>query len=471
MNLVVGLLCIIIVVLGFLLVYIFKKNNTQAFVLEIKELENRVNEANIKNALLEQTISNEKQRFDSLCLERDGLRKDLQELRAEKEAIAIENTKISIDYRELKTRYDSLIENQDKIKLEFENLQKTAKLEFEKVANEILKNNTESFKKSNEDNMSQLLKPLDESIKDFKEKIQTNLTEETKQRTSLEEQIKKVMEQASNVSKEANNLASALKSNNKKAGNWGENILETILETSGLEKDIHYETQKTYKDDENRSLRPDVIVYLPDNRAVIIDSKVSLVAYDEYFHSETEEEQNIKLHNHIESIRSHIINLESKKYSDLEQKALDFTMMFIPIEGAYLLAMQNDKDLWSFAYNKRIIIISGTTLISSLRIISDLWKKDKYNKNAIKIAESGEKMLAKLYLVLESIKDLGDKIKNTQKSYDEVINRVKDGRGNLIGQVKQLNELGIKVSGKKMPEIFDDYQEDEANSGDDNLIA
>lgn len=357
----------------------------------------------------------------------------------------------------LQARLDALQEKQKDIKREFEELQKNAKLEFEKTANEILNEKSSKFTETNKINIESLLKPLDTSIKEFRENVNKNLTEETKQRTSLEAEIKKIMEQTNLVSEQANNLASALKGENKKAGNWGERVLETILQNSGLEKDIHYFTQDVSYNEENKKIIPDVIVILPNKRKVIIDSKVSLVAYDNYFSSETEEKQNNELTKHIASLRQHINELSQKKYEEIKG-SLDFVMMFVPIESAFLIAMQNDRELWDFAFKKKIILVSSTTLISSLKIFEQLWRTDKLNKNYEKIIDDAGKMYDKFMLFLETFKDVGERINRADETYKKALNQLKEGRGNLIKQAQDIRVLGIKTL-KSLPDIYEDYDQ------------
>ncbi len=358
----------------------------------------------------------------------------------------------------LETEYNILKDKQQEVKKEIENMQAQSKLQFEKIANEILEEKSTKFTETNRVNLRNLLEPLDKSIGEFRQNINDNLSKETEQRTRVEEQIKKVMEQTTLVSQQANNLASALKTNNKTMGNWGESILETILENSGLIKGQHYETQKGYIDEDNVRKIPDVIVTMPDKRKVVIDSKVSLVDYDRYFTVESDAEKLHCLKQHIASVRAHVDGLSKKSYDDIRQ-SLDFTMMFIPIESAYLLAMQNDPELWNYAYKKRILIISATTLISSLKIISDLWRKDKQNKSAEKIIVECESMYKKMLIFLDTFEKVGRNISTAKDSYDTAFNQLKQGKGNLIGKAQKLVELGIKTD-RQLPPAYEEYDTD-----------
>lgn len=453
-----------------------KKPEDETYKIELesnyKILESRYNELESNFKKLESRYSEIESNSNLVERENSSLKTDLrnkeERLKEEKE----NNSKISLELEQqikynselannnssLKASYDALQEKQKDIKREFEELQKSARLEFEKTANSILEEKTNKFTQTNKISIETLLKPLDNSIKEFRENVNKNLTEETKQRSSLEAEIKKVMEQTNLVSEQANNLASALKGENKKAGNWGENVLETILQNTGLIKGEHYITQDVHYNEEDKKIIPDVVVNLPDERKVIIDSKVSLVNYDNYFSAETEEVQNQELTKHIASVRQHVIELSQKKYDDIKG-SLGFVMMFIPIESAYLLAMQNDRELWNFAYNKNVVLVSSTTLISSLRIFADLWRTEKLNKNAEKIIENSGKMYEKFVGFLETFEDIGDKINKTNETYHKAFNQLKDGRGNLIKQAKDIQALGVKTL-KSIPEKFEGYEEE-----------
>jgi DNA recombination protein RmuC len=259
----------------------------------------------------------------------------------------------------------------------------------------------------------------------------------------LEKVVKELQEQANKVSAEANNLATALKGKPQKRGNWGEMILERILEDSGLTKGREYIVQASMKDVEGNMLRPDVKVILPDERVIIIDSKVSLISYDKLVATEEFEEQKQCRGEHINSIINHINQLSSKRYDDIEA-SLDFTMMFIPIEHAYFAALQGDVDLWAYAYNKRILLVSPTNLITCLKLINDLWKREWQSKNAMEIVKRGEALYEKLVGFTNSFEDIGNSIKSSQDKYDKALNQLKEGKGNLVNQAIQLKNLGLK---------------------------
>ena len=344
-------------------------------------------------------------------------------------------------------------------KKEIEELHKISQQSFENIANKILQEKSEKFTEVNKNNITSILEPLGQNINNFKKQVSDTYDKDLKQRVELQEQIKNLLDQTNKVSNEANNLATALKGNSKKQGNWGEMILETILQHSGLQKDIHYFKEKSFNNEEGQNLRPDFQIHLPDNRLIIADSKVSMVAYNKFCESKNDEESKRYIDEHLKSVYSHIDNLSSKNYDDLE-KSLDFTMMFMPVEPAYILAIQADKDLWSYAYSKRILIMSPTNLIACLKIIDDLWKREMQSKNAMAIVNRGEKLYNKFVSFTESILEIGRKLNDSQKAFDGALNQMKEGKGNLLWQAESLRGLGLK-SEKKIPIDFDISQEDE----------
>jgi DNA recombination protein RmuC len=358
-------------------------------------------------------------------------------------------TKTVADNSALTANSKALAEKLATQKEEIAAIQKTAHLQFEKIAAQILEEKSGKFTEVNKANIEALLKPLGENIDSFKKKVEETYDKESKQRFSLEEKVKELVEQTNKVSSEANNLATALKGQAKKQGNWGEMILESILQQSGLEKNREYFLQQTIRDEEGKSLRPDVLVALPDSRVIIIDSKVSLVAYDRFSSADSVEEQAVHLSEHLKSIYGHIDELSGKKYDNLE-KSLDFTMMFVPIEPAYLLAIQNDASLWSYAYSKRILLISPTNLIACLKLMADLWKREKQSRNAQEIVRRGELLYDKFVSFVGTLEDVGRHIGKTQQSYEAAIGQLRDSSGNLIGQAVKLKSLGLKSS-KEIP--------------------
>lgn len=393
----------------------------------------------------------------------ENLQKDLEaatEQMSAKDKIHLEqigakdklNTEQKVQIAEKEAEIKSMEEKLTTLKKEVEQIGEKYAAEFKNLANEILEDKSQRFTQKNRENLEAILKPLDENIKEFKQTVTDVYVKEAQERFSLGEKVKELADLNSKISEEAHNLTMALKGDFKKQGDWGEMILESILEKSGLRKGEQYFTQEELRDDEGKALRssldgkkmrPDVIVRYPDQRSVIIDSKVSLNAFTQYIDAETPEQQQKALNQHISDIKTHIISLSNKAYDDYD-KSLDFVMMFIPSEPAYIAAMQGDKDLWSFAYDKRILLMSPLNLITSLKLVLDLWKRDDQNKNAMAIAERGTLLYDKFVGFVESLQDVGDKIKRASEAYQNAQKRLNTGDGNLLRQVEMLKDLGVK---------------------------
>jgi DNA recombination protein RmuC len=343
------------------------------------------------------------------------------------------------------------LENQKK---EIEEMNKTFTTQFENIANKILESKSEKFTNLNKQYLKDLLDPLKQNIETFRTKVD----EESKQRFSLGEKVKELTELNKKISDEANNLTKALKGEAKTQGRWGEMILESILEKSGLEKDREYFMEHELKDEAGKALRseetgkkmrPDAVIKYPDKRSVIIDSKVSLNAFTRFLESTDPEEQEKELKNHVQAVKNHIIALNARGYDDYN-KALDFVMMFIPSEPAYMAAIKGDPDLWNFAYDKRILLINPTNLVTSLKLIVDLWKREHQNKNAMDIAERGSLIYEKLLNFIGNFQQVGSSLASAKNTFDEAMGQLSTGRGNLVSQALKLKELGIK-SKKELP--------------------
>ena len=345
----------------------------------------------------------------------------------------------------------SLQEKLDTQKKEIEELGKKFNTEFENIAGKILKANTKSFSEVNESKIKELLNPLGKNIKEFKDKVDEVYDKEAKERFSLGQKVTELVKLNEQISQDAINLTNALKGEAKTQGNWGEMILESILEKSGLRKDEEYFMEHQLLDDdgkplrsdsEGKKMRPDAVIKYPDNRNVIIDSKVSLNAFTRYIAANDVVEQKKELDAHIEAIKNHIVSLSTKGYDDYN-KALDFVMMFIPSEPAYIAAMQGDSDLWNYAYNKRILLMNPTNLITSLKLIVDLWKREYQNQNAIAIADRGAKLYDKFAGFVKNLEKVGSYIGSAKTSYDEAYKQLSTGNDNLVLQAMKLEKLGV----------------------------
>ncbi|TRZ73701.1 MAG: DNA recombination protein RmuC [Bacteroidetes bacterium] len=352
---------------------------------------------------------------------------------------------------DLQTKQAAIEASEEKLRIAFKNL-----------ANEILEEKTQKFTEQNRTKLEEILKPLGEKILSFEKKVEEAYHKESNERFSLVNEIKRLAELNQQISQEASNLTQALKGQSKTRGNWGEIILESILEKSGLVKDREYFVQQSYTNAEGKRLQPDVVVVYPGDRSVIIDSKVSLNAYERYASSEIKEEQDTALREHVQAIRNHVNDLSSKNYQDLYQiKSLDFVMMFLPIEPAYMLAMQNDPNLWSFAYDRRILLISPTNLIAALKMIVNLWRVEYTNKNAVEIARQSGELYDKFKGFVDDLEDIGKKINATRGSYDDAMNKLTTGKGNLLRRAEKIRELGAKTSKELPKNLLDKAGENE----------
>lgn len=332
------------------------------------------------------------------------------------------------------------------------------KLEFGELAQQIMEANSKKFTQQNQEQIGQILQPLKTELGDFKKKVEETYDKESKERFTLGREIDRLVQMSLQVSTEANNLTTALKGSNKLQGNWGEMILESILEHSGLVKGREYLVQEFIKDqagniikDENgKGLQPDVTIFYPDQRKLIIDSKVSLLAWDEYSSETDPILQEAALKRHIASIRAHMDGLSRKNYPKYAQ-ALDYVLLFIPIEPAFLEAVKKDTQLWKNAYDKKIMLVSPTNLLAVLKIIADIWKVTQQTNNAVEIAERAGLLYDKFVLFLENLEIVGKKMAEAQTGYETAMKQLGTGRGNLIGKVEELKKMGAAAS-KQIPD-------------------
>lgn len=355
-----------------------------------------------------------------------------------------ELTKLQAEFAHLE---EKLAEQKSQLK----ELQEQFRTEFKNLANEILEEKSKKFTEQNKEKLDQLLKPLGEKISEFQKRVEETHKEDIKGRSALDQHLKMLQEMNQKMSEEAKNLTKALKGDTKKQGNWGEVILQRILERSGLKKGSEYETQQSTTMDDGRRLQPDVIVKLPDDKRLIIDSKVSLNAYEKYSSTDDLDEQTTYLRQHVQSLRSHVRNLNTKSYDQIHGfNSPDFVLLFIPIEPAFGLAMQNDPDLYNEAFEKNIIIVSPTTLLATLATIENVWKQEYQNRNAMEIAKRGGLLYDKFVGFVDNLEDVGKRIRQTSDSYESAMKQLSTGAGNLVGQAEKLRELGANSS-KKLP--------------------
>ncbi|MBP6303744.1 MAG: DNA recombination protein RmuC [Bacteroidia bacterium] len=359
---------------------------------------------------------------------------------------------ISTQLAEVKANHDNVQQRLAEQKNELQQLQEKFSKEFENLANKILEEKSQKFTEQNKINIDQILKPLGEKIKDFEKKVQDNYDAENKEKASLKTEIQRLYELNQKMTTDAQNLTRALKGDNKAQGNWGEFILETILEKSGLNKDREYSIQPSFTTEDGRRLQPDVIINLPEGKSLIIDSKVSLTGYEKYYTAEDDTERQVALREHLLSVRTHIKGLSEKKYQNIYQlKSLDFVLLFIPIEPAFALSVQQDAQLFHDAFEKNIVIVSPSTLLATLRTVSSIWRQENHNRNAVEIARKAGDLYDKFDGFVKDMIGLGTKLDQSKKDYESAMNKLSTGKGNIVKRVQELKDMGA-IASKSLPQ-------------------
>lgn len=421
---------------------------------EREQLQASLNAALQQKAVAESSLSDVSQRLAHSEQQRsdaDRAKADAQAVLARKES----------DYRHLQ---ESSSEQIALLKQAREELSR----QFEQLANRIFDEKSRRFSETNQQNLQQSLNPFREQLKGFQERVNQIYDIENRQHGELREQLKSLQDMNANISREAQNLTRALKGDNKAQGNWGEVILERVLEESGLRKGHEYETQLSFTNDEGRRSQPDVIVRLPDEKDIIIDAKVSLIAYERYCSAESESERREYLKAHIQSVRQHIAGLSTKAYQHIEGiRTLDFVFIFIPVEAAFMTAFEHDPELFRNAYEQNIIVVGPTTLLATLRTVQSIWRYERQNLNAEKIAREAGALHDQFALVVESLEDIGKHLDRGQSAYEKTIKRMTEGRGNLVGRVARLEQLGAKVK-KTLPTALTERADVQQDDSDDN---
>ncbi|WKV10493.1 DNA recombination protein RmuC [Marivirga harenae] len=411
--------------------FIFKSQNTGG-----KDLEQLRGEK--QQVLTELSVS--KSQRDNLAIE----------IKEEKEAHAQErekNIQLTRQLSSVESDYKNLKIKMDEHKSELAELQEQFKSEFKNLAQEIFEEKSKKFTDQNKTNIGELLNPLREKIDKFEEKVEKSSKESLVWNTALKEQISSLKELNLQITKEAENLTRALKGDSKSQGNWGEMQLEAILEKVGLQKGVHYEKEKNYKNEEGANQRLDYIIKMPDDKYLVLDSKVSLTAYSNFFDADDDIKQARFLKNHLDSIYSHIKTLGEKNYQNLyDINQPDYVLMFVANEPALTIALKEDHSLYEKALDKNIVLVSTTTLMATLRTISYIWKQDLQNKNAIEIATQAGALYDKFTNFTDDLLKVGNNLKTTQNSYSDAMKKLYDGKGNLIRRTEILRELGAKTT-------------------------
>ncbi len=418
-----------------------------------------------KNSLLKkgQDLAILQERLNSVGNENNNLKEELKE---EREKANISGIRLA----EAKSDLNNMLENFKNQKQEVETLQKRFQTEFENIAQKIFEEKTKKFTEQNKVNLEDTLKPLRDRLGEFQRKVEDVHTESVKNTSSLVGQIKILKELNEQMSKDAINLTKALKGETKTQGNWGEMILENILEKSGLVRDIHFRSQVSITNETGKRLQPDIVIYLPDNKNIIIDSKVSLVAYEKLWNTDDDAQKSLWLKEHVSSIRKHIKELSEKNYQALYQiKTLDFVLMFVPIEPAYLLAINSDFELWNYAYEKNIILLGPTNLLPALRLISSMWKIENYNKNAREIARQSGELYDKFYGFIQDLITVGSSIDKAKLTYVDAMNKLTESRkkgDTIVGRIENLKKLGADTTKSLPPLLIERAEANDLLAGD-----
>jgi DNA recombination protein RmuC len=444
-----ALLIVAVLILLIAIFLFFKKPKTSTGIdfetHQVLKTDLAVSEQKVKSAK-EEKLENENR-----LLER------IKRLEAEKTDLL---TQISVEKQNFSQAEEALRAQQERLndqKIFIDESQSRFKTEFENVANAVLKAKTAEFTETNRTNLDILLNPLKENIKAFEDKVEKVYKSESDERNILKGEITKMMELNRQISDDAANLTKALKGDNKKQGNWGEMVLDKLMESSGLIEGINYKKQSSFTAEEGNRLSPDVIVNLPENKHIVIDAKVSLIAYERLVNAETEEERMLFIKQHVNSIKNHIAGLSGKNYHDLYQiNSPEFVLLFIPIESSFAIAIQHAQDLFDFAWNKRVVIVTPSTLLATLKTVASIWKQEQQTRNAIDIATKAGQLYDKFVGFVNDLQKVGDGLDKSQKAYHDAMGKLSTGSGNLVGRVESLKKLGAKATKEIDSKLLDD---------------
>ncbi|HPK05341.1 MAG TPA: DNA recombination protein RmuC, partial [Bacteroidales bacterium] len=435
-------------IIGFLIAYIVlgssyrKKLISHQNTLQVLEKEKLTSSLELESriGIFEERISNLNNEKEKTDAETIMLREQLNEKNS--------------DIARMQTMQEQLQERLEKQKDELTELQQKFTTEFENLANKIFKQHSQEFVQTSGKNLNELINPLKERLQTFEKKVQDAYDVERHDKISLKQEVKNLFELNRKLSEDAENLTRALKGDTKKQGNWGEIVLERVLERSGLTKGVEYETQVSTRDEEGQILRPDVVIHLPENKHLIIDSKVSLLAYESFVSSENPEEKEKYINQHVASVRNHIKGLSDKNYQAAYNfDTPDFVLLFLPVEPAFSAALQHDPDLFSYAWERKIVLVSPTTLLATLKTVSSIWKQEKQTQNALEIARQGGALYDKFVNFIEDMQKIGNQLNTLSKTYDEANKKLSTGSGNLVRRAERLKKLGVK-SLKSIPSQY-----------------
>lgn len=429
---------ILVLAVGFsLVIFVLLRSSKSetSNTIETQELYLQLNELKVEKATLAEKLNSFTQVESDLKYTIDQQRDELIALRtqssSDKSKLAILETKLEEQQKSMREKLELLEENEVKLKQEFTNL-----------ANEILEKSSKKLQQESEKGLGNLLNPMKVQLADFKKKVEDVYEKEAKDRSALQQELKSLKELNLKMSTDATNLTNALKGQSKQQGVWGEMVLEKVLESSGLREGHEYNREVNLKDEDEGRFRPDVIINLPDNRHIVIDAKTSLTAYNEYMAAEDDAERLEHVRNHLVSMKAHVKGLASKKYEALEGiNSLDFIFMFVPIEGALLLALENDVNLYDDSFKQKIILVSPTTLLVALRAVENSWRYEKQAQNIAEVAKRAELLYGKFTGFVDDLTKVGDSIHKANESYTKAFDKLKNGSGNLVMQVNELKKV------------------------------
>ena len=412
----------------------------------------------LKNKSEQSTLEERQNQMQSTI---DELRQNLSKIENEREDIRREKEFLNTELARKNSEYENLQEINLKRDKELEERQEQLRKDFELLANKILEEKSNKFTEQNKENIKNILNPLQEKIQGFEKKVEASQKESISMHSALKEQLLGLKDLNQQMTKEATNLTRALKGDSKMQGNWGELVLERVLEKSGLEKDREYFVQQSFTRDDNSRVMPDVVLHLPDGKKMIIDSKVSLTDYERLVNAE-DDDRNAHLKAHVNSIRKHVEQLSAKNYQDLyDIESPDFVLMFIPIEPAFAIVVNEDNTIYNKAFEKNIVIVTPSTLLATLRTIDTMWNNEKQQRNAIEIARQAGALYDKFEGLVSDLTGVGKKIDAAKNDYSSAMNKLVEGRGNLITSVEKLKKMGAKAK-KSLPEaIIKRTEEDE----------
>ena len=404
-------------------------------------------QSNAEKSNLDGQLTSVNQQLSDLKISSQNVQIEKQKLQVEKEEFAILLAKKENDF-------DNLLDRTKEQKEEINQLQEKFSKEFENLANKILEEKTQKFTEQNKENLKNILSPLQDKIQHFEKKVEDTHKESIDYHAALRQQILGLREMNVQMSKETVNLTKALKGDSKMQGNWGELVLERVLEKSGLEKGREYEVQQSFTSEEGTRILPDVIINLPDGKKMVVDSKVSLTAYEKYVNEEDDALQSQYLKEHVTSVKRHVEQLSDKRYQDIYQmESPDFVLLFIPIEPAFALALQEDASLYNKAFEKNIVIVTPSTLLATLRTIDSMWTNQKQQENAIEIARQAGALYDKFEGFVSDLIKIGKKMDEAKVEYSSAMNKLTEGKGNLVISAEKLKKMGAKAK-KSLPEAI-----------------